>query len=99
MPTGEAELKAFSGAHGSRRESSRGRGLVRAARPGQGWESTVRALIDAAVQAAGALNSADMRLELAIPPVVTAVAPIVVGVPAQTALPIDRPEPDIIAWK
>ena len=73
-------------------------------------ESTVRALIDAAVQAptavgaeswsfvvvqdpqrlarlcgaaADALNSAEMRLELAIPSSLTAVAPIIVGVPAQ----------------
>ena len=49
--------------------------------------------------AAGALNSAEMRLELGIPPVVTAVAPIIVGVPAQPATPVDRREPDIIAWK
>ena len=49
--------------------------------------------------AAGALNSADMRLELAIPPNTTAVAPIIVGVPAQPSSPIDRREPDIIAWK
>jgi nitroreductase len=49
--------------------------------------------------AAGALNSAEMRLELAIPPNVTAVAPIIVGVPSQPGAPIDRREPDIIAWK
>ena len=49
--------------------------------------------------AAGALNSAEMRLELAIPPNVTPVAPIIVGVPSQPAAPIDRREPDIIAWK
>jgi nitroreductase len=49
--------------------------------------------------AAAALNSAEMRLELAIPPNVTAVAPIIVGVPAQPAAPVDRREPDIIAWK
>lgn len=49
--------------------------------------------------AAGALNSAEMRFELGIPPTVTAVAPIIVGVPAQPAAPIERPEPDIIAWK
>lgn len=49
--------------------------------------------------AAGALNSAEMRFELGIPPTVTAVAPIVVGVPAHPATPVDRREPDIIAWK
>jgi nitroreductase len=49
--------------------------------------------------AAGALNSAEMRLELAIPATLTAVAPILVGVPAQPAAPIERREPDIIAWK
>ena len=49
--------------------------------------------------AAGALNSAEMRLELGIPPVVTAVAPIALGAPAQPAEPVDRREPDIIAWK
>ena len=49
--------------------------------------------------AADALNSAEMRLELAIPSSLTAVAPIIVGVPAQPAAPIDRREPDIIAWK
>ena len=49
--------------------------------------------------AAGALNSAEMRLELGIPPVVTAVAPIIVGVPAQPGTSVDRREPDIIAWK
>lgn len=46
-----------------------------------------------------ALNSAEMRLELAIPPVFTAVAPIVVGVPAKQAPPLDRRVPDVIAWK
>jgi nitroreductase len=49
--------------------------------------------------AAGALNSADMRFELGIPAVVTVVAPIIVGVPAHSAEPVDRREPDIIAWK
>jgi len=46
-----------------------------------------------------ALNSAEMRLELAIPPVFTAVAPIVVGVPAKVSLPLERRVPDVIAWK
>ena len=49
--------------------------------------------------ASAALNTAEMRLELAIPPVFTAVAPIVVGVPASPARPLDRRVPDVIAWK
>ena len=49
--------------------------------------------------ASAALNTAEMRLELAIPPVFTAVAPIVVGVPATPARPLDRRVPDVIAWK
>ena len=49
--------------------------------------------------AAPALNSAEMRLELAIPPMFTAVAPIVVGVAAKPAPPLDRRVPDVIAWK
>lgn len=49
--------------------------------------------------AAVALNSAEMRMELTIPPVFTAVAPIVVGVPAAPAPPLERRLPDVIAWK
>jgi nitroreductase len=49
--------------------------------------------------AAAALNSAEMRLELGIPPVLTAVAPVVVGGPARPAPPIDRRTADVIAWK
>jgi nitroreductase len=49
--------------------------------------------------AAGALNTAEMRLELGMPPIMTAVAPIIVGVPAQPVTPVDRREPGIIAWK
>jgi nitroreductase len=49
--------------------------------------------------ASAALNTAEMRLELAIPPVFTAVAPIVVGVPAAPAPPLERRVPDVIAWK
>jgi hypothetical protein len=49
--------------------------------------------------AAPALNSAEMRLELAIPPALTPVAPIVVGVPAKPSPPLDRRVPDVIAWK
>jgi nitroreductase len=52
--------------------------------------------IGAAVEA---LNTADMRLELAIPPNLTAVAPIVVGIPAQPAEPLERPPAHVIAWK
>lgn len=46
-----------------------------------------------------ALNTAEMRLELAIPPNLTAVAPIVLGVPAKPAEPIERRPADVIAWK
>jgi nitroreductase len=45
------------------------------------------------------LNTAEMRLELAIPPNVTAVAPIVLGVAAAPAPPADRRSADVIAWK
>ena len=48
---------------------------------------------------APALNDSEMRLELAIPPVLTAVAPIVVGVPAGPSTPLERRVPDVIAWK
>jgi hypothetical protein len=40
-----------------------------------------------------------MRLELAISPNLTAVAPIVIGVPARLADPLERPSADVIAWK
>ncbi len=49
--------------------------------------------------ATAALHSAEMRLELAIPPVFTPVAPIVVGVPAKPSSPLERRVPDVIAWK
>lgn len=49
--------------------------------------------------ATAALNSAEMRLELAIPPVFSAVAPVVVGVPAGPSPPLERRVPDVIAWK
>jgi nitroreductase len=49
--------------------------------------------------ATAALNSAEARLDLAIPPVFSAMAPIVVGVPARPAAPIERGAPDVIAWK
>jgi nitroreductase len=49
--------------------------------------------------ATSALNSAEMRLELGIPPMITAVAPIVVGVPAAPSPSIDRRAADVIAWK
>jgi nitroreductase len=49
--------------------------------------------------ATAALNSAEMRLDLAIPPVFSAVAPIVVGVPARPSPPLERRVPDVISWK
>lgn len=49
--------------------------------------------------AVDALNTAEMRLELAISPNLTAVAPIVLGVPSKPAEPLDRRPADVIAWK
>ena len=49
--------------------------------------------------AAAAVNTAEMRLELGIPPLVSAVATIVVGVPAGPSAPIDRYTADVMAWK
>lgn len=49
--------------------------------------------------ATAALNSAEMRLELGIPPVFTPVAPIVIGVPAKPSAPLDRRVAHVIAWK
>jgi nitroreductase len=49
--------------------------------------------------AVDALNTDEMRLELAISPNLTAVAPIVVGVPAERPEPLERPAADVIAWK
>jgi len=52
--------------------------------------------IGAAVEA---LNTAEMRLELAIAPNLTAVAAIALGVPAAPSGPLERRPADVIAWK
>jgi nitroreductase len=49
--------------------------------------------------AVDALNTAEIRLELAISPNLTAVAPIVVGMPAAQSAPMERPPADVVAWK
>lgn len=49
--------------------------------------------------AVDALNTPEMRMELAIQPNFVAVAPIVVGIPAQPAEPLERRPADVIAWK
>ena len=49
--------------------------------------------------AASALNSAEMRRDLGIPPVVTAVAPVIIGVPLTHGVADERNEPDVLAWK
>ncbi len=46
-----------------------------------------------------ALNTADIRSELHIPSGVTAVAPIIVGVPGAAAPQVTRREPEILFWK
>ena len=49
--------------------------------------------------AVDALNTAEMRLDLAMAPNLTAVAPIVLGTPAKPADPMERRAADVVAWK
>jgi nitroreductase len=49
--------------------------------------------------AAPALNSAEMRRDLGIPPVVTAVAPVVIGIPLASDVTDERHEPDVLTWR
>lgn len=49
--------------------------------------------------AVAALNSPEWKAELKIPFEMTAVAPIIVGVPAGEPPPVSRQQPEIIAWK
>jgi len=49
--------------------------------------------------AIGALNTSDVRHELNIPDGVVAVAPVIVGVPAEPADPVARKSPEILCWK
>ena len=46
-----------------------------------------------------ALNSNEWKAELGIPHDMTAIAPIIVGVPKETLQPTSRKQPDIIVWK
>jgi len=48
--------------------------------------------------AVAALEDPDLRHELRIPPGQTAVAPIIVGVPAQAPTPSPRKEPRVLHW-
>ncbi len=49
--------------------------------------------------AVSALNSPELKAELGIPATVTAVAPIIVGVPAGATPRTGRKEPRILVWK
>jgi len=49
--------------------------------------------------AVAALDTDEIRRELDIPQDITAIAPIVVGVPAADGAPSPRKEPRILAWK
>ena len=46
-----------------------------------------------------ALNSSEWKAELGIPENMTAIAPIIVGVPKEIPQPTSRKQPDIIVWK
>lgn len=45
-----------------------------------------------------ALNTVDAKAELGIPLDVTAVAPIIVGVPSGSAAPVSRKDPEVLYW-
>lgn len=44
------------------------------------------------------LNDLDVKRELGIPPAVTAVAPLLVGVPSGATPPVSRKPPEILRW-
>jgi nitroreductase len=44
------------------------------------------------------LNAPDVKRELGIPADVTAVAPIIVGVPRDATPPVPRKGPDVLRW-
>lgn len=48
--------------------------------------------------AVAALNAADIKLELGIPPGTTAIAPVIIGKPVAQVSPATRHQPDIVAW-
>ncbi len=49
--------------------------------------------------AVSALNTPEWKGELKIPPEMTAIAPIIVGVPAGETPPVSRKPPEIVTWK
>lgn len=49
--------------------------------------------------AVAALNTPEWKAELRIPEEMTAIAPIIVGVPAGETPPVPRKQPQILAWK
>jgi len=49
--------------------------------------------------AVSALNTLEWKAELKIPPEMTAIAPIIVGVPAGETPPVPRKQPEIVTWK
>jgi nitroreductase len=49
--------------------------------------------------AVAALNAPEVKTELGIPAGVTAIAPIIVGVPSDETPTVPRKEPEILAWK
>ena len=46
-----------------------------------------------------ALNTPDIKTEFGIPDQLTAIAPIIVGVPSGETLPTVRKEPEVVFWK
>ena len=46
-----------------------------------------------------ALNTPDVKAEFGIPDELTAIAPIIVGVPSGETLPTARKEPEVVFWK
>ncbi len=49
--------------------------------------------------AVAALNTPEWKLELKVPPAMTAYAPIIVGVPAGETPPTGRKQPEVLLWK
>ena len=49
--------------------------------------------------AVSALNTPEWKAELKIPVEMTAIAPIIVGVPAGETPPVPRKQPEIVTWK
>jgi nitroreductase len=49
--------------------------------------------------AVSALNTPEWKTELKIPVEMTAIAPIIVGVPAGETPPVSRKPPEIVTWR